>query len=57
MVIVDDPAESSLEESNMIDREEFLEINKELKADGGSNLQKNCSCSFEPILMGITGLL
>ena len=34
MIIVNDPADSSLEEGSMIDREEFLEINKELKADG-----------------------
>ena len=34
MVIVNDPAESNLEEGSVIDRNEFLEINKELKTEG-----------------------
>ena len=56
MIIVNDPAESSLEKGNMIDREEFLEINKELKADGKqvATYRKTIPATFEPILMGIT---
>ena len=33
MVIVNDPSESNLEEGSIIDRDEFLEINKELKTE------------------------
>ena len=56
MVVVNDPADSSLEEGSMIDREEFLEINKELKADGKqvATYRKTVPATFEPILMGIT---
>ena len=56
MIIVNDPADSSLEEGSMIDREEFLEINKELKADGKkvATYRKTKPATFEPILMGIT---
>ena len=32
MIIVNDPADSSLEEDSLIDRQEFLEINKEIKS-------------------------
>ena len=42
IAVVNDPADSFLEEGSMIDREEFLEINKELKADESKgNLQEN----------------
>jgi len=56
MIIVNDPADSSLEEESLIDREEFLEINKELKADGKkvATYRKTKPATFEPILMGIT---
>ena len=56
MIIVNDPADSSLEKGSMIDREEFLEINKELKADGKqvATYRKTIPATFEPILMGIT---
>ncbi len=56
MIIVKDPADSSLEEGSMIDRKEFLEINKELKAEGKqvATYRKTVPATFEPILMGIT---
>ena len=40
----------------MIEREEFLEINKEIKTDGGepASYKKPKPATFEPILMGIT---
>ena len=56
MVIVNDPAESNLEEGSVIDRNEFLEINKELKTEGKkvATYRKTKPATFEPILMGIT---
>ena len=56
MVIVNDPAESNLEEGSVIDRDEFLEINKELKTEGKkvATYRKTKPATFEPILMGIT---
>ena len=40
----------------MVDRNEFLDINKELKSGGGkvSTYKKPKPATFEPILMGIT---
>ena len=56
MVIVNDPADSDLEENSMIERTEFLEINKELKISGKevATYRKPKPATFEPILMGIT---
>ena len=58
MVIVNDPADSSLEEGSLIDREEFLEINKELKADGKkvATYRKTKPATFEPILIELQEL-
>ena len=56
MVIVNAPGETDLEENTMIERDEFLEINKELKSDGKevATYKKPKPATFEPILMGIT---
>ena len=56
MVIVNSPGDSDLESDIMIDRNEFLEINKELKSDGKqvATYKKPRPATFEPILMGIT---
>ena len=56
MVIVNEIGDSDLEADTMIDRSEFLEINKELKAAGKevATYRKPKPATFEPILMGIT---
>ena len=56
MVIVNEVGDSDLEPGSMIDRAEFLEINKDLKADGQelATYRKPKPATFEPILMGIT---
>ena len=56
MVIVDKVGDSDLESETMIDRSEFLEINKELKLSGMvvATYRKTKPATFEPILMGIT---
>ena len=56
MIIVNDVGDSDLEQDSMIDRAEFLEINKDLKADGKqlATYRKPKPATFEPILMGIT---
>ncbi len=56
MIIVNEVGDSDLEADTMIDRSEFLEINKELKADGKelATYRKTKPATFEPILMGIT---
>ena len=56
MIIVKDLGDSDLEVDSMIDRSEFIEINKELKSDGKSvaTYRKTSPATFEPILMGIT---
>ena len=56
MVIVNEVGDSDLEPDSMIDRAEFLEINKDLKADGQelATYRKPKPATFEPILMGIT---
>ena len=35
LVVVNDPGDSGLDVGAMVDRNEFLDINKELKAEGG----------------------
>ena len=56
MIIVNDVGDSDLESDTMIDRNEFVEINKDLKADGKdvASYRKTKPATFEPILMGIT---
>ena len=56
MIIVNEVGDSDLEQDSMIDRAEFLEINKDLKADGKelTTYRKPKPATFEPILMGIT---
>ena len=56
MAIVNNPGDSDLDPDVMIDRNEFLEINKELKSDGKkvATYKKPKPATFEPILMGIT---
>jgi len=56
MIIVNDVGDSDLESDTMIDRNEFVEINKDLKADGRdvATYRKTKPATFEPILMGIT---
>ena len=52
MAIVNNPGDSDLEPDVMIDRNEFLEINKELKSDGKkvATYKKPKPATFEPIL-------
>ena len=56
MITVNNPGDSDLDPDVMIDRNEFLEINKELKSDGKkvATYKKPKPATFEPILMGIT---
>ena len=56
MVVVNNPGDSGLDEEMMIEKVEFNEINKELKADGKvpAKYRKAKAATFEPILMGIT---
>ncbi len=56
MVIVNDVGDSDLEKDTMIDRNEFLDTNKDLKTDGKqvATYKKTKPATFEPILMGIT---
>ncbi|MFL2983464.1 MAG: DNA-directed RNA polymerase subunit beta' [Candidatus Neomarinimicrobiota bacterium] len=56
MVIVNNPGDSDLEKDTMIERVEFLDINKDLKTDGKkvATYKKPKPATFEPILMGIT---
>ena len=56
MVIINEAGDSDLEPETMIDRSEFLDINKDLKADGKevATYRKPRPATFEPILMGIT---
>ena len=55
-VVVNNPGDSDLEPGLIIDRDEFLEINKNLKADGNAlaTYKKTKPATFSPILMGIT---
>ncbi len=56
MVIVNEVGDSDLEKDTMIDRNEFLDTNKDLKTDGKkvATYKKTKPATFEPILMGIT---
>jgi len=56
MVIVNNPGDSDLEPNSMLEREEFLEVNKGLKAEGRviATYKKTTPATFSPILMGIT---
>ena len=56
MVIVNEIGDSDLEEGSIIDKAEFNDVNKELKADGKSiaSYRRPRPATFEPILMGIT---
>ena len=56
MIIVNKPGDSDLEPDIMIHRDEFVEINKDLKSDGKevATYKKPRPATFEPILMGIT---
>ena len=56
MIIVNKPGDSDLEPGIMIHRDEFVEINKDLKSDGKevATYKKPRPATFEPILMGIT---
>jgi DNA-directed RNA polymerase subunit beta' len=56
MVFVNEPGDSDLEPDSIIERSEFNEINKELKAEGKvtATYRKSRPATFEPILMGIT---
>ena len=56
MVIINDVGDSDLETDFMIERSDFLEINKDLKAAGKkvATYRKTKPATFEPILMGIT---
>jgi len=56
MVFVNEPGDSDLEPDSIIERSEFNDINKELKAEGKvtATYRKPRPATFEPILMGIT---
>ena len=56
MVIVNEIGDSDLEKDSMIDRVDFNDVNKELKADGMqvASYRRPKPATFEPILMGIT---
>ena len=55
-VVVTEPGESDLEEGFMLEKSEFNDIVKELKAGGkdAPKYRKTKPATFEPILMGIT---
>ena len=56
MVIVNNPGDSDLDSNTMLDRDYFLEVNKNLKAEGKilASYKKTKPATFSPILMGIT---
>ncbi|MBC8345120.1 MAG: DNA-directed RNA polymerase subunit beta' [Candidatus Marinimicrobia bacterium] len=56
MVVITDSGDSELEEDILVDKQEYLEINKALKADGKkpSKSRKSKPATFNPLLMGIT---
>jgi DNA-directed RNA polymerase subunit beta' len=56
MVVVNNPGDSDLEGNSLIGREDFLEVNKNLKAEGRilATYKKTTPATFSPILMGIT---
>ena len=53
---MNDPGDSDLDPDTLIERSEFNDVNKELKAEGKSTAtyRKPKPATFEPILMGIT---
>ena len=56
MVVITNSGDSELEEEILVDKKEYLEINKALKADGKkpSKSRKSNPATFNPLLMGIT---
>ena len=56
MVIVNEIGDSDLEEGSIIDKTDFNDVNKELKAEGKAiaSYRRPKPATFEPILMGIT---
>jgi len=56
MVVVTSPGDTGLEEEMMIEKTEFNDLNKEIKAEGKkiAKYRKVIPATFEPILMGIT---
>ena len=56
MVIVNEIGDSDLEQDSIIDKSEFNDVNKEIKADGKiiASYRRPRPATFEPILMGIT---
>jgi len=56
MVVVTSVGDTGLEEEMMMDKSEFNELNKEVKAEGKetAKYRKAIPATFEPILMGIT---
>ena len=56
MVIVNNPGDSDLEGNSMISRQDFLDVNKNLKAESRilATYKKTAPATFSPILMGIT---
>ena len=59
MVKVNKPGDSDLEPGSIIDRDEFLEINKTLKSEDRkiASYKKTKPATFSPILMEPTSLL
>ncbi len=56
MVVITDSGDSELEEEILVEKQEYLEINKALKADGkkSAKSRKSKPATFNPLLMGIT---
>ena len=56
MVVITDSGDSELGEEILVDKKEYLEINKALRADGKkpSKSRKSNPATFNPLLMGIT---
>ena len=55
-VQITDPGDSEFEEDMLVDKKEFMELNKELKESGKNpaKYSKTKPATFEPLLMGIT---
>jgi DNA-directed RNA polymerase subunit beta' len=56
MVFITKSGDSELEEEKLVDKKEYIEINKALKEDGKSpaKCRKTKPVTFNPLLMGIT---
>lgn len=56
MVLVTDSGDSELEVDTLVDKKDYIEINKALKEDGKkpAKSRKVSSATFNPLLMGIT---